>query len=68
MTEAERQTVIDALNLAVLGTKSAEELLTCRQALAIMRREREPAAAVLEGGDCFRLAYDLPAGTKLYTE
>ena len=46
MTAEERQTVIDALNLAVLGSTTPRQLLICRQALAIIGREdkRQPDA------------------------
>ena len=41
MTEAERQQVIDALNLAVLGSTTPRQLLICRQAHAIMQRDAQ---------------------------
>ncbi len=44
MTEAERQQVIDALELAHAAANYYEDAAPFREALAIMRREREPVA------------------------
>lgn len=73
MTEAERQTVIDALELfqqylQAYDWHDPDDYSNAVEALAIMRRERGPAAVVLNGDDCFLIADDLPAGTKLYPE
>lgn len=56
MTEAERQTVIDALELfqqylQAYDWNDPDDYCNAVEALAIMRREREPVAWVIPGDD-----------------